>query len=189
MLLCTPDWPLRTSTKTFRKLYRLAKLLQHTAPEKGMNNIHGWPFHCRAVLLLFPESWDNRYRCREIKRRDYGTVPTGKCIKQQLYTRFLHCHYMHKCFSIRKVTDLLLKSMQTVVIVQVTEQAILAWQQRCPVLLQALLFLFASITIHSCQEAQTNRLATILLSTCCTKRGSFFHPKKRPVTTFVQLPY
>lgn len=102
---------------------------------------------------------------------------------------FLHCHYMRKCFSIRKVTDLLLKSMQTVVIVQVTEQAILAWQQRCPVLLQALLFLFASITIHSCQEAQTNRLATILLSTCCTKRGSFFHPKKRPVTTFVQLPY
>lgn len=133
------NWPtIMHSNKTFRKLYRLVKLWQHTAPEKGMNNIHGWPFRCRAVLL-FPVLWDNRYHCCEINRRDYGTLPTGKCIKQQhsthsaklekkpwlltctFFALSLHAQMLQR--QCRKVIDLLLKSMQTVVIVQVTEQS------------------------------------------------------------------
>lgn len=69
----------------------------------------------------------------------------------------------------RQVTDLHLKSILTVNSCVHCRQTRITTIRK---LLQALVFHFASITTHSCKEweAGTNWLATILLSTSCTKR-------------------
>lgn len=110
-------------------------------PKKRMNNIHGWPFCCRAVLL-FPVSWDNRYCCHEIdmimvqfllastssssltqtmQAREASPGNVHGCLG--LTCTFLHCHYtrmlQRQC---GQATVPLSKSTLTAVIVQVTEQ-------------------------------------------------------------------